>query len=325
MNNNRKDDHIMFAKAVDVCENDFDYIRFVHHSIPSLSLKDVDLSTTFLGHKFKYPFYINAMTGGNKKGNEINIKLAALALHFGLPFFVGSQSLAFKNKDAKTSFEKLRTNFPDLFIVANINPNFTPEMAVAAVKMLDANALAIHVNSVHELVMEEGDRDFTKWEANIRNILKAVKVPVLIKEVGYGMSEPTLLLLRDIGVKYIDVSGKGGTDFSLIELQRQDKTTSSLLDFGISTIESLLLARNYPNFEVLASGGINSAGSIVKSLALGAKAAGMAKYFLDLCDFPLQTMIKKVDELIIDLQKIFVLLNVKRVSELSLDHLIFDL
>jgi len=174
-------------------------------------------------------------------------------------------------------------------------------------------------------VMGEGDRDFTKWKDNIANILKTVKVPVIVKEVGYGMHEPTLLLLQELGVKHIDISGMGGINFSLIELKRQKKKESPLLDFGISTVDALLLARNYPSFEVLASGGINNASSIIKSLAMGAKAAGMAKYFLDLCNLPVPEMIKKVDELIIDLKKILVLLNVKSVRELNLDHLMFDL
>lgn len=137
--------------------------------------------------------------------------------------FVGSQSLAFKNKESRLAFETLRFNFPDLFIVANINPNFTAEMASDAVEILGANALAIHVNSVQELVMGEGDRDFTKWKDNIANILKTVKVPVIVKEVGYGMHEPTLLLLQELGVKHIDISGMGGINFSLIELKRQKK------------------------------------------------------------------------------------------------------
>ncbi|OQC49644.1 MAG: Isopentenyl-diphosphate delta-isomerase [Tenericutes bacterium ADurb.Bin024] len=325
MSRRRKDEHIAIAKMAKIRKNDFSHIRFIHHSIPSLSLKDIDLSTSFLGHKFNYPFYINAMTGGAKKGDKINAKLAILAQHFGLPLFVGSQSLAFKNKESRLAFETLRFNFPDLFIVANINPNFTAEMASDAVEILGANALAIHVNSIQELVMGEGDRDFTKWKDNIANILKTVKVPVIVKEVGYGMHEPTLLLLQELGVKHIDISGMGGINFSLIELKRQKKKDSPLLDFGISTVDALLLARNYPSFEVLASGGINNASSIIKSLAMGAKAAGMAKYFLDLCNLPVPEMIKKVDELIIDLKKILVLLNVKSVRELNLDHLMFDL
>lgn len=323
MSEERKNEHLALAKARKITTNDFDAIRFIHHSIPSLALDDIALSTTFLEHEFNYPFYINAMTGGNAEGNEINIKLAALAAHFGLPFFVGSQSLAFKSKSARLAFADLRDKFPDLFIVANINPNFTPKMAQEAVEMLDANALAIHVNSVQELVMAEGDRDFTNWKSNIEKILEVINIPVVVKEVGYGMHEETLLLLQDIGVKHIDISGTGGTNFSHIELARQNKMDSSLLDFGISTVESLLIARNYKDFEILASGGINSAGSIIKALAMGAKAAGMAKYFLDLSELSHEKMIKKVDELIIDLKKILVLLNVKSVNELNLDHLIF--
>ncbi len=322
MSTKRKDDHIKFAKDQGVTHNALDDIGFIHHSLPFLSLDDINLETTILGIKFPLPFYINAMTGGNKQGNAINEKLAALANHFNMPFFLGSQSLALKDERVSDTYRDLRAKFPNLFIVSNINPNFTLTMANHALNVVNANALAIHLNSIQELTMAEGDRDFTKWHDNIKTIINNVKVPVIVKEVGYGMHDVTLKVLNDLHVKYIDVSGTGGTNFTRIEMARINETANVLTNFGRSTKDSLLNALKYSSFTVYASGGINDASHIVKVLALGAKAVGMAHFFLKLSELPLDEMINAVNSLIIDLKKIMVLLNAKTINDLNIRHLI---
>lgn len=321
MSKNRKNEHLKYAREYLPLANDFDKFRFIHHSVPSLSIDDIKLETTILDHTFPYPFYINAMTGGTAKGDRINFKLAALANHFNLPFFIGSQSLAFKDPSIIKTYEKLRETYPTLFIVSNLNPNFTAHMADKAVQMVKANALAIHINSVQEMVMAEGDRDFRLWESNIKAIIQSASVPVIVKEVGYGMHQDTLNTLYKLGVRRIDVSGTGGTNFSHIELKRRGEEGSPLLDFGLSTVESITTAVKDGRFIVHASGGVRNAGDIVKALALGAKAVGLARYFLELSDLSLDEMILMVEELINDLQKILLLLNVKNPGELTKEHL----
>ena len=321
MSSNRKDDHIHYAKGLETTPNDFDLIKFKHHSIPSFKLEDIDLSTTILAKRFPLPFYINAMTGGNRLGNQINFKLAALANHFGIPFFIGSQSLAFKDASAKEAYRQLRHDYPHLFIVGNVNPNFTKEMAQEAIDLVKANGLAIHINSIQELVMGEGDRDFTAWTDHIKTILNHVQVPVIIKEVGYGMHEETFKLLSQIGVRYVDVSGSGGTSFTTIELRRLGKESSPLQDFGISTIDSLKIAQQYKEITIYASGGIMNAASILKAYAFGAKAVGMARYFLKLSELSFEEMVTTVEEMILDLKKMMLLLNVKKLEDISMNHL----
>ena len=321
MSSNRKDDHIHYAKGLETTPNDFDLIKFKHHSIPSFKLEDIDLSTTILAKRFPLPFYINAMTGGNRLGNQINFKLAALANHFGIPFFIGSQSLAFKDASAKEAYRQLRHDYPHLFIVGNVNPNFTKEMAQEAIDLVKANGLAIHINSIQELVMGEGDRDFTAWTDHIKTILNHVQVPVIIKEVGYGMHEETFKLLSQIGVRYVDVSGAGGTSFTTIELRRLGKESSPLQDFGISTIDSLKIAQQYKEITIYASGGIMNAASILKAYAFGAKAVGMARYFLKLSELSFEEMVTTVEEMILDLKKMMLLLNVKKLEDISMNHL----
>lgn len=321
MSKGRKDDHIKLAKKQELLDNDFSKIRLIHHSVPSLSINDIDLKTMYLGHTFDYPFYINAMTGGNSDGNVINLKLAKIASLYNIPFFVGSQSLAFKESGVKEQYIALRNAFPDIFIVANVNPNFSLEMAKEAISMLRANAIAIHVNSIQELVMAEGDRDFSKWLTNIETIVKCVDVPVIVKEVGYGMHLKTLESLIKIGVKYIDVSGKGGTNFTEIESARKGQKDSPFKDFGLSAVESLLIAPQIPEITYFASGGVRNGVDIVKALALNAQAVGMARYFLDLSELPLEEIKGKVDLLIEDIKKTLVLLNVKTPQEVNRNHI----
>lgn len=323
MSKSRKDDHLKLALDSSLTNNEFSAIRFKHVSIPDYSLNDINLETEILGKVFPLPFYINAMSGGNASGNIMNLKLAALASHFNLPFFLGSQSVALKDAKEEVAYLELRNKYPNLFIVANVNPNVSVEEAKRAIKMVSANALAIHINSVQELVMSEGDRDFSLWSKNIKAILKNISVPVIIKEVGYGMIHETLVKLSNLGAHYIDISGASGTNFTKIELARSGVENSSLLDFGRPTISSLRDALTFDAFSVHASGGINNAGSIVKCLAFGAQAVGMAHYFLKLSELPLEEMIKTVELLITDIKKILLLLNVKSIKELKVEHLEF--
>lgn len=319
MSKKRKDEHIMHALNQVVSTNDFDKIRLIHHSVPSLNIDDINIETKIFDKPFSYPFYINAMTGGASQSENINTRLLKLATTLNIPFFVGSQSIAFKDASVLQEFKALRASFPQAFIVGNINANFTKEMALEAVNMLSANALAIHVNSVQELTMEEGDRSFSSWQQNIKEIIKTVNVPVIIKEVGYGMHKKTVALLKRLGARYIDISGAGGTDFSKIELARQQKEDSPLLSFSISTVEALLDLQEEKDVTIHASGGVRNGLDVVKALALGAKAVGMSRYFLNLTELEEKEAFAAVNELIDDMKKIMILVNAKNVSELNKD------
>lgn len=212
----RKDEHIKFANEEEVGTNDFDKIILEHNSLPNLNYQEINLESDFLGFKSNYPFYINAMTGGSQKALEINKKLALIAKHFNIPIVLGSQSAAFKDPKLIETYKIVRDNYETGIIVANVSANATLEQAIKAVEMVNANALSIHINVVQELVMDEGDRDFSKWQSNIKTIVDNLTVPVIVKEVGFGMSKEVIERLKSLGVKYIDVSGKGGTNFARI-------------------------------------------------------------------------------------------------------------
>lgn len=283
---NRKDQHVGLAAQLFEPEpaRDFAETRFVHQSLPQLKIDDVDISTQIAGIDCSVPFYINAMTGGSEKTQAINQLIGIMACITKIPVASGSVSAALKDPSVARSFTVLRSENPKGVLFANLGAHHDVENAKRAVDLLEANTLQLHLNAPQEIVMPEGDRDFTSWMRNIETIVREIEVPVIVKEVGFGMSRDTIKQLASIGVKTVDVSGAGGTDFVAIENDRRviDDYTF-LTGWGQTTVISLMEAMSVSDDirpQILASGGVKSALDIVKSLSLGADAVGMSNYFL---------------------------------------------
>ncbi|PJE95975.1 type 2 isopentenyl-diphosphate Delta-isomerase [Streptomyces carminius] len=279
----RKDDHVRFATEQHrrrSGHNQFDDVSFVHHALSGIDRSDVSLATRFGGIEWQVPLYINAMTGGSPKTGAINRDLAIAARETGVSIATGSVSPYFADESVADTFSVMRKENPDGFILANINANATVEMARRAVGLLRADALQIHVNAVQETVMPEGDRSFASWGPRIERIAAGVDVPVIVKEVGFGLSRETLLRLQEMGVRAADVAGSGGTNFARIENDRRDRPDYSYLDgWGQSTPACLLDAQGV-GIPVLASGGIRHPLDAARALALGASAVGASGLFL---------------------------------------------
>lgn len=276
---NRKDEHVSLAKAFhQERANDFDAVRLIHQSFPENDVAEVTLATEIFETTQSVPFFINAMTGGSEKTGVINQQLAQVAKATGLMMATGSVSAALKEPASAKSFTVVRETYPEGFLLANIGLNHTVSDAQKAVELFQANALQVHLNSAQELVMPEGDRSFSHWLSNLEAIVKAVPVPVVVKEVGFGMTRETVQQILSTGVTTIDVSGCGGTSFTQIENARRSKREMSYLDnYGQSTVISLLEAKEVPqSFDLIASGGIRNAYDIFKSLCLGAKTVGIS-------------------------------------------------
>ncbi|OJG60566.1 isopentenyl pyrophosphate isomerase [Enterococcus italicus DSM 15952] len=226
----------------------------------------------------KTPFFINAMTGGSEKTKQINEQLATLARETSLAMATGSVSIALKDPSVQDSFTIVRKTNPTGMILANVGAGSSLEQAQRAIDLLEANALQIHVNAPQELVMPEGDRDFRYWLEDIAKIASTLSIPVIVKEVGFGMTRETIQQLIDCGITSIDVSGQGGTSFTQIENARRKNREFGYLDsYGLSTVQSLLEANEVPYpYEFIASGGIRQAYDIFKALALGANAVGIS-------------------------------------------------
>jgi isopentenyl-diphosphate Delta-isomerase len=279
----RKDDHVRLAAEQQHHRsgyNQFDDVSFVHHALAGTDRSNVSLTTQFAGIQWQVPLYINAMTGGSIKTGAINRDLAIAARETGIPIATGSMSAYFADESAASTFSVMRREYPDGFIMANISATTSVENAKRAVDLLRADALQIHLNIIQETVMPEGDRSFSTWLSQIEKIVTGVDVPVIVKEVGFGLSRETILLLQKIGVSGADVAGRGGTNFARVENDRRDRADYSYLeDWGQSTPACLLDAQG-TGIPVLASGGVRHPLDVARGLALGAAAVGVSGGFL---------------------------------------------
>ncbi|GAX05507.1 isopentenyl-diphosphate delta-isomerase [Secundilactobacillus pentosiphilus] len=275
----RKDEHVSLAeKFHQPAENSsFNQVRILHQSLPELALSDVDASTKFARKQVAYPVLIEAMTGGSEQTGKLNAQIAQLAAAVHLPMAVGSQSVALKQPELTETFAVVRDYNPDGLVIANIGAGHSVADAQAAVEMISADALQVHINAAQEVIMPEGDREFY-WLDQLAAIVAKLNLPVIVKEVGFGMTAKTVQKLMAIGVKYVDLSGRGGTSFARIEnFRRPAKEMAYLDDWGLTTPESLLEMRKLSSRPVIvASGGIKTPLDAVKALALGADMAGMA-------------------------------------------------
>jgi len=277
---NRKLDHINHSLELHSYINKtFSDIKFVHHSLPGGDLSNISTETEFLDHTINFPFFINAMTGGGGKTTfKINKGLARICKKNRIPMAVGSQMASLKDTNEIKTYEIVRDVNPDGIILANIGAESKPYQAKEVVDMLSADSLQIHLNHIQEIVMPEGDRSFSQRLLNISKIIEKLDVPVTVKEVGFGISKETVKLLESLGVAYIDIGGKGGTNFSKIENNRRRHSTFTLFDdWGIPTpcslIEALAVSKKA---NIISSGGIKDGLDIVKCLALGAKICGIS-------------------------------------------------
>lgn len=282
----RKDEHLDLAVRLHGQEqpNAFDDVSFMHHALPGTATGVADTGTTVCGVRWEVPFYINAMTGGTQATAQVNAGLARAAAETGVAIACGSQHIALREPERADGFQVIRREAPDAFVLANVGPTVTGEQALRAVEMLQADALQVHLNVAQELVMPEGDRDFRDWAGRIAAIADAVPVPVVAKEVGFGLSRRTIATLTQAGVDAVDVAGAGGTDFIAIENERRPhRDYSYLTGWGQSAVLCLLesLSGDDPvGLPVLASGGVRTPLDVVRALALGARAVGVSGHFL---------------------------------------------
>lgn len=311
----------------DATISDFDEIRFVHHSIPSVDVDDIDLTSQLKDFTLDQPLYINAMTGGSEWTKQINEKLAVIARETGIAMAVGSTHAALRNSKMASSFSIVRDTNPDGIIFSNVGADVPVDKAVESVKLLDAQALQVHVNAPQELVMPEGNRTFSTWMENLAQIVSRVDVPVIVKEVGFGMSKETIKSLNEIGVRYVDVSGRGGTNFVDIENERRTYKDMDYLGlWGQTTVESLLESASYQqDMDILASGGVRTPLDAVKCLALGASAVGMSRPFLNQVEnYGITETLNYTEQFTDHMKKIMTMLDVKTIKDLKQTQMVFS-
>ncbi|MGA9187228.1 MAG: type 2 isopentenyl-diphosphate Delta-isomerase [Methanosarcina sp.] len=268
----------------------FEDVTLIHRALPELNMDKLDLSVDLLGKHLKAPFLIASITGGHPDTISVNSALAAAAEELGVGIGVGSQRAAIDDPAQEESFKVVREKAPNAFVYGNVGAAQIREYGIDGVEklveMIDADALAIHLNFLQEAIQPEGDRDATGCLDMIREICSVLGTPVIIKETGAGISREDALLLRKAGVSAIDVGGVGGTSWAGVEVYRARESGNSasenlgelFWDFGIPTVASIIESR--VSLPIIATGGVRTGLDIAKSIALGANAASAALPFV---------------------------------------------
>lgn len=312
--NNRKLEHIRIIGEdhdVDRRKLYFDDVLLCHRALPELDLKSIDPSISLLGKKLSFPLLISSMTGGDDDAvRTINRNLAIAAELCGVAMGVGSQRVMFTNPGAAASF-KLRHYAPTALLFANLggvqlNYGFGAGEARTAIETVGADGLFLHLNPLQEAVQPEGNTNFSGLADKIGELARSLETPIVIKEIGAGLSVPDVVLLFDHGIRHFDVAGSGGTSWSRIEHHRaSDKDSLGLVfqDWGIPTPMALRnLASLHDRVTLFASGGIRNGLDMAKAMVLGASLCGLAKPFLE----PAMHSPEKVVEVIETLRREFI-------------------
>jgi isopentenyl-diphosphate delta-isomerase len=287
----RKREHLRINLEEDVgakgVTTGFERYRLVHQALPELDLAAVDTSLTLFGRRLRAPLIISSMTGGTEEGARLNRVLAEVAQALGIGMGVGSQRVAVEDGPAAVRSFQVRPVAPDVLLFANLgavqlNYGFGPAECRRVVEMIEADALVLHLNPLQEAVQPGGTTNFAGLARRIAAVCRALPVPVVVKEVGWGISAETARLLAEAGVAAIDVAGAGGTSWSEVEkhrapTERARRVAAAFAGWGIPTADSLRLCRAAaPGLPLIASGGIRDGIDVAKAIALGATAAGMA-------------------------------------------------
>ncbi len=306
----RKSDHIRINLEEDVqsgLTTGLEHYRFIHQALPELNLGDVDLTVTFFNKKLSAPMLISSMTGGSDQAAVINLRLAEAAEQENIALGLGSQRAAIEHSELVPSYQ-VRRVAPNALLFANLgaiqlNYGYGVDECQRAVEMIEADGLILHLNPLQEALQPEGNTRFKDLSKKIKLICRSLSVPVIVKEVGWGISERVAKLLLDLGVSAIDVAGAGGTSWSQVEMHRaqteqQAQISADFLDWGIPTAESIIQVRAISSsIPIIASGGIRNGIEIAKCIALGANLAGMASPFL-------KAAVKSVEDVVQTIQTI---------------------
>ncbi len=287
----RKDEHLDIVLKGDVAartlSTGFERFRFVPNALPELDLDSVDLSTTFLGYRLSAPLLISSMTGGPSRGEHINRSIATAAESLGIAFGVGSQRIAIEDQGSGGLSAELRRVAPNVPILANVGAAQIRDangidVARRAVGMIGADALIIHLNAVQEAVQAGGDTQWTGVLGALEKLVGSLDVPIIAKEVGFGISAGVARRLCGIGILVIDVAGAGGTSWAQVEAERARTApgravAGAFREWGLPTADAVIgVKRACPEATIIASGGIKDGIDVAKSIRLGAALAGQA-------------------------------------------------
>lgn len=291
--NQRKNDHLKISSQEDVKSSNttgLEKFRLIHNALPEIDLLDVDTSITIFNKTISLPLMISSMTGGTGTGREINRILASSAQKYNIAMGVGSQRIGIEQKKRMETFN-IRKHAPDILLFANLgaiqlNNSFSTDECQEAVETINADALILHLNPLQEALMDGGNTNFSGILKKIEQVCLHLNVPVVVKEVGWGISARIAKKLIEVGVQAIDVAGAGGTSWSEVEKYRasdpkRKRISKGFREWGIPTAEAIVNIREeMPEILLIASGGLIDGIDIVKCIALGANLGGIARKIL---------------------------------------------
>jgi isopentenyl-diphosphate Delta-isomerase len=270
-----------------------EYVKLIHNALPELDYDEIDISTTFLKRKFSAPIIIDSMTGGAPEAAKINGRLGELAEKYGFAMGLGSQRAGLESKELAETYSIARENAPSAFLIANIGgaqlaKGLTIDNIKKIIDMIQADALIIHLNPLQELIQPEGEPKYKGVFSKISEISGALDVPVIVKEVGAGISKEVAVKLEVAGVSAINVAGAGGTSWAGVEKLRAEASNNDLKihlgeifwDWGIPTATSLIEVKKTVKVPIIASGGLRNGMEMAKCIVLGASMCAMAYPFL---------------------------------------------
>lgn len=293
--NDRKNEHldvVLGGRAESRAKTGFDDVDFEHAALPELDMDKIDLTTHFLGRRINAPLLVSSMTGGPVRAAAINENLAIACQALGLPLAVGSQRVALENRELAGLGAELRRHAPDIALLGNfgaaqLNLGFGLDEARRAIDMIGADALIIHLNPLQEAVQPEGNRDWRGLLGRIEALARTLEVPLVVKEVGAGISGSLARRLVDAGVAVIDVAGAGGTSWAAVEAERartaeQAAIARAFANWGQPTARAIAEVRAAcPDTVIIGSGGVRHGLDAAKAIRLGADLVGQAAGLLD--------------------------------------------
>ena len=320
----RKAEHIQLAleQRMQLGGNYFDEYRFEHAALPEIDFEEVDPAVDFLGRRLAAPLLISSMTGGTEAAGLINRNLAAGAERSGIAVGIGSQRKALEDP-AKADTFKVREVAPSVPLLANLgavqlNYGLGARECLQAVEMIGADALILHLNPLQEAIQPEGQRNFAGLLPKIGEVVRALPVPIIVKEIGCGISAATARALAGQGIRIVDTAGVGGTSWARIEAERAGDLDLGevFAGWGIPTPLSIREVRSVGGLTVIASGGLRNGIDVAKALALGADLAGMAYPFLQAATESPERVVDRVQRIVLELKICMFCLGVKSVPEL---------
>lgn len=276
----RKEEHLKLAQMFFNKQkyNSFDQLHLLRPALPETKVDTQTLGVEMFKKRVSAPFFINAMTGGSQKSKAVNKALGHVAAKENIAFALGSASILAKEKNQLDSFYVAREEDPNGVLMVNVNPETPIDATKRIIHELKADALQTHLNTVQEVAMPEGDRNFL-WLDHIKEMREQIDIPIIIKEVGFGLDAATIHTLKNIGIQYFDIAGSGGTNFAQIENARNSRDVSYLEDIGLPTVVSALMAKK-EDVNFIVSGGVRNPLDVLKGLVLGGQYVGISNVFL---------------------------------------------